>query len=82
MNLKDYQFIDVHKMEDVPYRLVTFTFENEEKIKIYLTKEISRNRILTDFINSAAECKTLDKFIEKHGFDRIAVCKWIYKKEA
>lgn len=82
MELKDYQFVDLHKMEELPYRLVTFTFENKEKTKIYVTKEISRNRVATDFINSAAECKTLDKFIEKHGFDRMTACKWIYKKEA
>lgn len=70
MELKDYYFVDVHEIKEYT-KNITLKFENEKEDIIYITKQIKSDDISIEFIKSAENCGTLDKFIEKYGFNEI-----------
>lgn len=81
MELKEFYFVDVERMANIPFRDIILRYENEKKEQIFVTKEIKRDDNAVEYINQGLFCKTLDKFIEKHGFTKMEFGKqWIIKR--
>lgn len=74
MELKDYQFVDLHEIKEYT-KDITLKFENEKEDIIYITKQIKSDDFSIEFIKSVDNLCTLDKFIEKFGFDKIVFSK-------